>query len=328
MSGHRIVLAAPFADAVVQRATREFDSVLSQDHTLTVDELLAAVVAHQAQGVLASSRVKLDAVAIGALSRTVRVLATCSVGYDHIDVGAAAKFGVVVTNTPDVLTAATADLTMMLLLCACRRAAEGYALMQAGWGRRLEPNEMLGIEVSGKTLGILGMGRIGQAVAARARGFGMRIRYHNRHRIPSARERGATYHASFRGMLPHCAFLSLHVPSGTGADNILDRDAIALLPKGAVVINAARGQLVDEGALIEALVSGHLGAAGFDVFRTEPDYDLRLRDLPNVFLTPHMGSATVETRNAMGLRALDNIAAVLSSRPPIDQVPAPGTRGP
>lgn len=328
MTRHRIVLAAPFTDAVVQRATREFDSMLSQGHTLTAGELLAAVTAHQAEGVLASSRVKLDAATIGALSRTVKILATCSVGYDHIDIGAAAQCGIVVTNTPDVLTAATADLTMMLLLCACRRAAEGYALMKAGWGRRLEPNEMLGIDVSGKTLGILGMGRIGQAVADRARGFGMRIRYHDRHRLPAAREQGATYHPNFREMLPHCALLSLHVPSGTGADNILDRGAIALLPRGAVVINAARGQLIDEDALIAALVSGHLAAAGFDVFRTEPNYDLRLRDLPNVFLTPHMGSATIETRNAMGMRALDNITAVLSSRPPIDQVPPPGTTGP
>lgn len=324
MNRHRILLAAPFPDAVVQRARSEFDAILSQDRTLTVDEMLAAARAHDVRGLLISSRMKLDAAAIAALPAAVEVLATSSVGYDHIDVAAAAKRGLIVTNTPDVLTATTADLTMMLMLCACRRAAEGYAIMKAGWGRRLEPNEMLGIEVTGKTLGILGMGRIGQAVATRARGFGMRILYHNTRRLAPELEQGATYYANFHDMLPHCEILTLHAPGGADTDNILNREAIARLPKGAVVVNAARGQLVDEDALIDALQSGHLAAAGLDVFRTEPHYDLRLRDLPNVFLTPHMGSATVETRNAMGMRALDNIAAVLSSKPPIDPVPAPG----
>jgi lactate dehydrogenase-like 2-hydroxyacid dehydrogenase len=259
---------------------------------------------------------------VAALPPSVKILATSSVGYDHIDRAAAARRGLIVTNTPEVVTDATADLTLMLLLCACRRAAEYSAIMAAGWRERFELNQMLGTNPGGKTLGILGMGQIGRAVAARARAFGMAIIYHNTRRLPPELEQGATYYPSFQEMLPHCQVLSLHAPGGPATDKILNGQTISLLPKGAVVVNAARGQLVDEDALIAALQSGHLAAAGLDVFRKEPDYDLRFRDLKNVFLTPHMGSATVETRNAMGFRALDNIAAVLSGKKPIDPVAA------
>jgi lactate dehydrogenase-like 2-hydroxyacid dehydrogenase len=226
----------------------------------------------------------------------------------------------VVTNTPDVLTEATADLTFMLLLCACRRARECSAMMESGWRVQLGLHEMLGTEASGKTLGILGMGRIGRAVARRARGFSMKIIYSDKHRLPPKLEQDAEFYPDVRQMLPHCDILTLHLPAEAGRPPIMNREMFGLLSRGAVFVNAARGQLVDEAALIQALQSGHLFAAGLDVFRSEPDYDLRLRGLSNVFLTPHMGSATVETRNAMGFRALDNIAAVLSGRPPIDPV--------
>jgi hydroxypyruvate reductase len=192
--------------------------------------------------------------------------------------------------------------------------------MRDGWRRGYGLGEMMGQRVWGKTLGILGMGRIGQAMAARARGFGMKILYSGPRRLPAEKEQGAAYFADFREMLPHCQFLSLHAPGGAATASIMNAETFALLPKGAVFVNAARGGLVDEDALISALESGHLFAAGLDVFRNEPDYDLRLSRQPNVFLTPHMGSATVETRNAMGFRALDNIAAVLSDKPPLDPI--------
>jgi lactate dehydrogenase-like 2-hydroxyacid dehydrogenase len=157
-------------------------------------------------------------------------------------------------------------------------------------------------------------------VAQRARGFGMRVLYSNRSRLRPELEEGAEYFADWRAMLPRCQILSLHLPGGPGSEGMMDRGAFALLPPGAVFVNAARGALVDEDALVEALASGRLFAAGLDVFRKEPDYDLRLAELPNVFLTPHVASATVETRDAMGHRALDNVAAVLAGRPPMDPV--------
>jgi lactate dehydrogenase-like 2-hydroxyacid dehydrogenase len=315
----RIVVVSPVPDAVAERAVREFEAVLSPERNMTPEELLASVSGGDAiRGIFLTSRLKLDAATVSRLPERVRIVATCSVGYDHIDIAACAAHGVIVTNTPEVLTDATADLTFMLLLCACRRASEYYALMKTGWRELHGMNHMLGVQVSGKTLGIVGMGRIGQAVAQRARGFGMRILYHDLRRLSPERERGAVFYPDLRQMLPSCDIVTLHTPGGMGV--LMNRDTISLLPRGAVLVNAARGDLVDEDALIEALQSGHLYAAGLDVFGSEPDYDLRLRDLPNVFLTPHMGSATVETRNAMGFRALDNIAAVLAGRAPLDRV--------
>ena len=320
MIAPRLLVTCPLPDAVIARAVREFGATLSQDRTMTTQELLDRLAEQPVEALLISARLKMDAAAIAGLPSCVKILATCSVGYDHVDVVAAAARRIVVSNTPEVLTDATADLTMLLMLCACRRAAEYYAIMKAGWRHRHQLNEMLGVQVSGKALGIFGMGRIGRAVAQRARGFGMKILYTDVGRLPPDLEQGATYYSSFHAMLPHCDVLTLHIPGGEGTDNILDAKAIAWLPKGAVVVNAARGKLIDEEALIEALKSGHLAAAGLDVYRSEPDFDLRLRDLPNVFLTPHMGSATLQTRIAMGMRALDNIAAVLRSNAPIDPV--------
>ena len=211
-------------------------------------------------------------------------------------------------------------MAMLLLLGACRRASEYAAVMRDGWRRTLGMPDMLGVRVSGRTLGIVGMGRIGQAVARRARGFGMRVLYHNRSRLSPDLEEGTEYVATLEELLGRSQVLSLHLPGGAESGTLMTREAFALLPRGAVFVNSARGSLVDEDALIEALESGHLFAAGLDVFRREPDFDTRLAALPNVFLAPHMGSATVETRDAMGFRALDNIAAVLSGRPPIDPV--------
>lgn len=316
----RIVVVSPVPDAVAERASSEFGAVLSQDRNMTVADLLASVGNQSIEGVFLTSRVRLDAHTVAALPDRIRVVATCSVGYDHIDLAACAARGLTVTNTPEVLTDATADLTFMLLLCACRRAAEYHAVMKAGWREKFGLNHMLGVQVSGKRLGIIGMGRIGRAVAQRARGFGMPVLYHDVYRLSQELEQGAVFYSDLRAMLPHCQIVTIHAPGGAGSRVIMNRETFGLLPRGAVLVNAARGDLVDGDALFDALTSGQLYAAGLDVFNSEPDYDLRLRDLPNVFLTPHMGSATVETRNAMGFRALDNIAAVLAGRAPIDPV--------
>jgi lactate dehydrogenase-like 2-hydroxyacid dehydrogenase len=279
---------------------------------------LAAVAKHQAVGLFITSSVKLNADLIARLPATLKVAATSSVGFDHIDVAAAKARGLIVTNTPEVLTDCTADLAFMLILTAARRAHEYEAIMRAGWRKGFGLGDMLGTRVSGKTLGIVGFGRIGRAVAQRARGFGMRILYHDAHRLPADLEQGAEYFAELRAMLPHCQFLTLHAPGGPATDKLMNAETFGFLPKGAVFANAARGGLVDEDALIAALKSGHLAAAGLDVYRTEPAFDQRLAELPNIFLTPHMGSATVETRNAVGFRALDNLEAVCAGRPAID----------
>ena len=222
------------------------------------------------------------------------------------------------TNTPGVLTECTADFAMMLLLAAARRGAEYDRIMRQGWRRRIGQGELLGVRVTGKRVGILGMGRIGRAFAQRARGFDMKVLYHGRTRLPPELEQGAEYFSEFHDMLPHCDFLSVHAPGGAATNKIIDARALSLLPDGAVLVNVARGSLVDEDALLDALTSGKLFAAGLDVFRDEPDYDLRFPKLENVVLAPHVGSASKETRDAMGFRALDNIAAVLAGRPAID----------
>ncbi|HSU05519.1 MAG TPA: D-glycerate dehydrogenase [Acetobacteraceae bacterium] len=315
----RLVVAALLANAVVDRARAEFDAVVHGGaDDMTPEQVMRAATEHQAEALLFTNTLPFSAELIGQLPDTVKVGATSSVGYDHIDVGAAKARGIVVTNTPGVLTDCTADFAFMMLLAAARRAAEYDRIMREGWRRRIGQGDLLGLRVNGKTLGILGMGRIGQAMAQRARGFDMPVVYHSRRRLAPELEQGARYFADFRAMLPECAFLSLHAPATSETDRIINAETLALLPRGAVLVNVSRGGLVDEDALIGALGSGYLFAAGLDVFRAEPDYDLRFRELPNVVLSPHMGSASVETRNAMGFRALDNIGAVLAGRGAID----------
>jgi lactate dehydrogenase-like 2-hydroxyacid dehydrogenase len=314
----RLIVSRQIPPAVAERIRVEFDCPWPEGRDMTADEVIAALTDTNADALMLTSHLKFGADTIARLPATVKIAATCSVGYEHIDVAAAKARGLPVTNTPDVLTDCTADLTFMLILAASRRAHEYDAIMRAGWRRGYGLGEMLGLKVSGKRLGILGLGRIGQAVAARARGFGMQVLYSNPRRLPPEQEHGAQYFASFEEMLPHCDILTLHARSGPDTAGIMNADRFARLPKGAVFVNAARGNLVDEEALLAALTSRHLFAAGLDVFNNEPAFDLRFAALDNVFLVPHMGSATVETRNAMGMRALDNIAAVLAGKPPID----------
>ncbi len=315
----RLVLAALMPRDVVTRAREQFDAlVVDGKDDMTVAQVVEAATRHRADAIMFVNTLPLNADAIARLPASGRGGATCSVGYDQIAGAAAKARGLVVTNTPEVLTECTADFAFMMLLAAARRAYEYDRIMRSGWRFRIGQGDLLGVRVTGKTLGILGMGRIGQAMARRARGFDMTVLYHSRNRLPPEMEQGARYFASFHAMLPHCNFLSLHAPSGPATDRIVNARALALLPRGAVLVNVSRGGLVDEDALYDALTSGQLFAAGLDVFRSEPDYDLRFAALDNVILSPHVGSASMETRNAMGFRALDNIAAVLAGKGAID----------
>ena len=293
----RLVLACLMPGDVVTRVRQEFDAVVVDGKSdMTETEVAGAAEGHNADAIMFTNTLALSAELIERLPASVKVGATSSVGFDHVDVAAAKKRGLIVTNTPGVLTECTADHAFMMLLAASRRAFEYDRIMRQGWRYRIGQGDLLGVRVTGKTLGILGMGRIGRAMAQRARGFDMKTVYHARHRLPPDLENGATFFADFHTMLPHCDFLSVHAPAGPATDKMVDSRALSLLPDGAVFINVSRGGLVDEDALLFALTSGKLFAAGLDVFRSEPDFDSRFANLDNVILSPHVGSASRETR--------------------------------
>lgn len=298
----------PMPDAVLARIAAEFDAVRG------------GAVPEGVEGLLVTPRDKLTPEVITALPASVRVIATFSVGYDHIDIPAAKARGLIVTNTPDVLTEATADIALLLILAASRRAREGEAMVRedtwVGWN----PMQLIGWQITGKRLGIVGMGRIGQALAQRARACGMQIHYHSRTRLAPGEEAGAVYHETLESLLPVSDVLSLHAPATAATDRLMNAGRLAQLPRGAILVNTARGTLVDDDALIAALGSGQIAAAGLDVFTGEPAIDPRYRSLPNVFPLPHLGSATIETRTAMGMRALDNLIAVLAGKSPLHPV--------
>ena len=305
--------------AVLDRATRDYEARLNvEDIPPGPDGLIAG--AEGMDAILCTSADIFDAALIARLPESVRIVATFSVGLEHIDLGAARDRGLIIANTPDVLTDATADIALLLLLGAARRAGEGERMIRDNAWTGWNPTQMLGTEFSGKRLCIVGMGRIGQAVAKRARAFDMDIHYHNRRKLPADLEHGGTYHADLATMLPVSDFLSLHCPATPETRHLMNADRLALLPDGAVVVNTARGAVVDDSALIAALRSGKLAGAGLDVFEGEPAINPHYRTLPNTFLLPHLGSATVETRNAMGFRALDNIDAVMAGREAPDRV--------
>ncbi|WP_413581255.1 2-hydroxyacid dehydrogenase [Bdellovibrio sp. HCB288] len=316
---HSILLPYRAPQNVVILANQRFQAT-TFDRELSVDEIIALAKEKKTEGIVVVPKQKITKDVIDKLPDSVKVIATCSVGFDHLEIPAAKARGILLTNTPDVLTECTADIAMLLLLNACRRGREYMQIMESGWRKAFSQSDMLGLKVSGKTLGIYGMGRIGQAVADRARGFGMKIIYCNRRRLPAELEKGATYFSDFNEMLPHCQILSLNAPGTAETKHIINDETLALLPNNSVFINVARGSLVDESALIRALKSGKLFAAGLDVFENEPAYNLELKELHNVFLTPHMGSATQETRDAMGYRALENIEQALKGQRPQDSL--------
>jgi lactate dehydrogenase-like 2-hydroxyacid dehydrogenase len=322
VSKPRVIATRHFPPDVETRLSANFDARLNPEDKLYDGPALAKA-AEGFDGIMCAAGDPLNAETIGRLPDSVRMIATFSVGYEHVDVAAAAKRDIKVSNTPDVLTDATADIAILCLLGAARRAHEGTNMLRThswiGW----EPTQLMGVHVTGKRLGILGMGRIGQALADRARAFRMTIHYSNRTRLPPDLEKGAIFYANPEDMLPHCDFLSINAPMTPETRKWVNAQRIARLPKGAIVVNTARGGVVDDEALIAALKSGHLFAAGIDVFDGEPKIHQGYYGLQNAFLLPHMGSATVETRNAMGFKALDNLEAfLLRGQTPPDLVKA------
>lgn len=252
------------------------------------------------------------------LDPRLKIVANHSVGVDHCNLDALRARGIVVTNTPDVLSDATAELAMLLMLGAARHAVHGDRLVREGSWDSWSPSFMVGKQVTGARLGIVGMGRVGRAFAAKARGFDMEIHYYNRSRLSPEAEAGATYHDSVESLLGVADFLSLHCPSTPETQDLMNADRLALLPDGAVLVNSARGALVDEDALVAAISSGRLAAAGLDCFKVEPGGNPAFAAHENIFMLPHIGSATTRTRDAMGFRALDNLDAFFAGHTPQD----------
>jgi lactate dehydrogenase-like 2-hydroxyacid dehydrogenase len=252
-----------------------------------------------------------------------KILGNFGVGFNHIDIQAAKARGITVTNTPDVLTDCTADLAILLMLMAARRAGEGERLVRAGRWTGWHPTQMLGTKVTGKTLGLIGFGRIGRAVAARARfGFGMQITFCNRSLVPEEviARFGARPAGSIEEVLREADFLSLHCPGSRENRHLIDAGRLALMKPTAILVNTARGDVVDNQALIEALKNRTIAAAGLDVYEGEPSLNPGFLDLDNAVLLPHLGSATLETRVAMGMRVIENVAAFFRGETPPDKV--------
>lgn len=264
-----------------------------------------------AAGILIAAGDPFNAATIAALPASVRILSTFSVGTDHIDLKAAAARNILVANTPDVLSFATAEIAFTLLLMAARRAGEGERMVRAGNWAGWAPTQLMGVTLQGKRLGILGYGRIGREMGAMAKGFGMELHYRNNRRLAPELENGALYHDSDAGFLGAIDVLSMHIPGGAATAKWLNAERIGQMRQGAIVINTGRGSTVDDEALIPALTTGRIRAAGLDVFDGEPRVHPGYLGLENVALLPHLGSATIETRDRMGHLALDNLDAVL-----------------
>jgi lactate dehydrogenase-like 2-hydroxyacid dehydrogenase len=309
----KLVVTNQYTPAVEERLEREFDVRRdTSGRALSTAELLA--LAEGADAIFITPMDKLDAAFFEHVSESVKVISTYSVGLDHIDLKSAAARNISIANTPGANADATAEIAMLLMLGAARRAYEGQQLVRTkAWSSALRP--ILGWQLSGKSLGIVGMGRVGQSVARRARAFGMQIHYVNRTELPRDIAEDSIYHRSLIEMLPLCNFLSLHAPETPETYHMIDAKVLAQLPRGAILINTARGGLVVDSDVIAALKSGQLAAAGLDVFELEPTVNPDYLTLNNVFLLPHLGSATIETRTQMGMICLDNISALLLGKP-------------
>jgi glyoxylate reductase len=317
----RIVVTRRLPDPVIERMRALFDTVANQDDRVMDRDALAAAMA-DCDVLVPSVTDAIDAGLIAGAGERLRMIANYGAGVNHIDLRAARARGVIVTNTPGVLTEDTADMTMALILSVPRRLAEGEKLVRSGQWEGWSPCAMLGHRIGGKALGIVGMGRIGQAVAARARAFGLAIHYHNRTRLPAVVENrlDAAWHADLDEMLRSIDILTIHTPRNPDSENLIDRRRIGLLRPHVYVINASRGGILDEDALVEALEQGRLAGAGLDVWKHEPAIDPRLLALPNVVMTPHMGSATFEGRIATGEKVVTNIRVWADGHRPPDQV--------
>lgn len=307
------------SDKTLERAQKSYECIINyEDGEHTADEIIA--MSKTVDAILPCHTEVFRGRTVEELDARVKIIANHSVGTDHCDIPALNTRGIVVTNTPDVLSDATAEIAFLLMLGAARRAIEGDKLVRSGSWDFWSPAFMVGKQVSGARLGIIGMGRVGQAMARNARGFGMEVHYFNRSQLSADKEADATFHNSIESLLGVADFLSLHCPATPQTTGLMNAERFALLPDGAVLINSARGALVDETALIAALESGKLSAAGLDCFVTEPGGNPALSSHDNVFMLPHIGSATIATRDAMGFRALDNLDAFFGGETPKDKL--------
>jgi glyoxylate reductase len=301
-----------------ERIKKLFDAKLNkQEKVYTSGDILE--LSKDCDGILCIGGNKFDADIFSKISNTVKIIASYSVGYNNIDIDAATKRGIVVTNTPEVLTDSTADIAILLLLGASRRAYEARKFAEEQkwvWATDF----LLGKQMSGSNLGILGMGRIGRAIAERAKGFGMKIHYHNRTRLSADLEQGATYHDSIKSLFNYSDFLSINCPATKDTAKIINEETISYLPNGAVISNTARGDVVDDEAMIKALKNGKIFALGLDVYNGEPKIHSEYLKLKNLFLLPHLGSATLKTRIAMGNRSIDNLENFFQNKRPKDQL--------
>ncbi len=296
---------------------RDVATVRRHDGRLPIARAALLRGVRDADGLLCMLTERIDAELLERAPR-LRAVANCAVGYDNVDMAAAAARGVVVTNTPDVLTETSADLAFALILACARRVAEGDRLIRAGGWRGWSPDLLIGADVHGATLGIVGLGRIGGAVARRARGFGMRILYSQRRRL--ARPPSGARHVTLDRLLAAADFVTLHVPLTAATERLIGGRELARMKRSAFLINTSRGGVVDEPALVDAVRRRRIAGAGLDVFAHEPKVPAALRRLANVVLTPHVASATAATRARMALLAAENLAAALSGREPPNRV--------
>lgn len=317
----RVVVTRHLMPSVEARLAELFDARLNpQDVPLTRDQLAEAM--QTAHVLVPTVTDRIDAALIEQAGEQLGLIASFGAGTDHIDLAAAARHKIMVTNTPGVFTDDTADIAMEMIIGIPRRVREGVAMVRRGEWTGWTPTALLGRKLAGKVLGIVGMGRIGQAVAHRARAFGLEIAYHNRKRLPEAIERmlGARHVDSLDALVAEADILSLHCPATPETHHLMDARRFALMKAGACLINTARGELVNQDAMIEALAAGHLSGAGLDVYPDEPNVDPRLLDLPNVMTLPHIGSATREGREASGEKVIANIRFWVDGHRPPDQV--------
>ncbi len=316
-----VVVTRRLPEPVERRMAELFDVTLrDEDRAMTREELVRAV--KTADVLVPTITDKIDAALIAQAGDQLKLIANYGAGVDHIDVNTARQHGILVSNTPGVLTDDTADMTMALVLSVTRRLPEGLSVMQSGDWDGWSPTALLGGRVAGRRLGILGMGRIGQAVARRAAAFGMQIHYHNRHRLRNEIEEeiGATYWESLDQMVARMDVISVNCPHTPSTFHLMNARRLKLMKADAVIVNTSRGEVIDENALTRMLRSGEIAGAGLDVYENGTDINPRLRDLKNVVLLPHMGSATLEGRIEMGEKVLLNIKTFDDGHRPPDQV--------
>ena len=318
----KILVSRKISDGAEEILKQEFDVTLNlNDKPYPYEELIKLV--NNYDGLISTSFDKLDKNFFESLTGRLKVIGHVGVGYDNINTQSAKEKNIKVSNTPNVLNDAVAEITILLILASSRRIGEAYNLVKTNTWKDHRPDItklMVGNEITGKTLGIIGMGRIGQIVADRARAFNMKIIYFNRNKLSKDLEKDAAYYSDLKSMLPNCDYVSLHTPATPETKNIINSETLKLFPKHSVFINTSRGSTVDDDALIDALKNKKIYGAGLDVFNNEPNLDKRYLELDNCFVLPHVGSATHETRLAMSMLAVNNLKCFFSNKPMLSEV--------